>query len=965
MEGFLVTAATGALKSVLVKIAAMAGDTRSNGVRGQISFLADELAAMHAFLLRMSDSEEGNADPQDKAWMREVRELSYDIEDSLDEFMLHLDGESANPDGFIDKFRNLLAKIVARHRIPKMIGEFKAQIKQVGERNARYRSNGGISLRTANATVDQRALTIFQDVSSLVGVDQPKKEFIDLLMKDDGHVASEHLRIISIVGIGGLGKTTIANLVFEELREQFDCSAFVSVSRNPDISGILRIILSEVSAEPYGNTESGDVQQLIRKITTFLKNKRYLIVIDDLWNIESWKIIKCAFSRSITGNRIITTTRINEVAKSCCFPHVHRVYKLRPLHFVDSKRLFLKRIFGLEECPSHLTEVCCNILAKCDGLPLATIAISGLLATKAPTEDQWNQVEKSIGYALERNEDVNGMIRILSLSYFDLPHNLRTCLLYLCTFPEDYIIHKKRLVRRWIAEGFIHEEHGHTLYELGQRCFNELINRSLIEPRYIGKFGEVKSCRVHDTILDFIRSKSIEENFVTLLGIPNVPIDRQKKVQRLSLLVNTEEYYSSLEENNIKYVLDKKEDDSNEQEDNSNGFHILKKLNLCNARLLTIFPHSVKVPSLLQFRRLRVLDFEGCEQLENHHLANIENLLHLKYLSIKDTIVNVLPTQIIRLRYLQTLNVDVRGAINIPTHIYRLRQLTYLLVDMRCQLPAKIGNMQALQELKVVNVLAQSLNTLQGLGKLTNLRKLSIFMPGHHADAAERYKGHMKAMISSICKLGRDNLHCLTIHISSVSADDFIQEPWCPPPLSLQELVINQAPMSRVPRWIGSLVNLQRLGLYLKELSQEDVSTLGGLPALLSLILYVEEVITEEGGRLRISSSYGFPSLERIRLGGESCRLELTFEVGCLPKLQQLNLECMVAEENHTSSSNVVFGIEHLSRLTSIYCCIHYKYETRLAKVAMLAALERSIISHPNQPTFTKEEYGDFVDEFC
>jgi hypothetical protein len=99
---------------------------------------------------------------------------------------------------------------------------------------------------------------------------------------------------------------------------------------------------------------------------------------------------------------------------------------------------------------------------------------------------------------------------------------------------------------------------------------------------------------------------------------------------------------------------------------------------------------------------------------------------------------------------------------------------------MRCQLPDKIGNMQALQELKVVNVLAQSLNTLQGLGKLTNLRKLSIFMPGHHADAAERYKGHMKAMISSICKLRRDNLHCLTIHISSVSADDFIQEPWCP-----------------------------------------------------------------------------------------------------------------------------------------------------------------------------------------
>uniref|UniRef100_A0A0D9X796 Uncharacterized protein n=1 Tax=Leersia perrieri TaxID=77586 RepID=A0A0D9X796_9ORYZ len=225
MESFLVSAATGALKSVLVKLAAMAageGQMRSKGLRRQIRHLADELAAMHAFLLKMSDSEEDH-DVQDKAWMKEVRELSYDIEDSLDEFMLRIGDESVNPDGLIDKCKNLVTKTKARYRIPRLIEEFKAQIRVVGERNARYRSGESISLRTTNVTVDQRALTIFQDVSSPVGIDEPKKELVDLLMNDYGNMASKQPRVISIVGVRGLGKTTIANQIFEQLKEQFDC----------------------------------------------------------------------------------------------------------------------------------------------------------------------------------------------------------------------------------------------------------------------------------------------------------------------------------------------------------------------------------------------------------------------------------------------------------------------------------------------------------------------------------------------------------------------------------------------------------------------------------------------------------------------------------------------------------------------------------------------------------------------
>jgi disease resistance protein RPM1 len=173
--------------------------------------------------------------------------------------------------------------------------------------------------------------------------------------------------------------------------------------------------------------------------------------VDDLWDSESWETIQNAFIKNSCASRIITTTRKIEVAQSCCTLRRGHTYKLRPLNPGNSRKLFLKRIFGSEEgCPSDLSEVCDDILKKCDGLPLAIIAIAGLLAGKAPTVDEWNKVQCSFGHALERHSDVNRMIQILSLSYFDLPLHLRSCLLYLSIFPEDCVIGKDRLILRWI-----------------------------------------------------------------------------------------------------------------------------------------------------------------------------------------------------------------------------------------------------------------------------------------------------------------------------------------------------------------------------------------------------------------------------------------------------------------------------------------------------------------------------------
>jgi disease resistance protein RPM1 len=151
----------------------------------------------------------------------------------------------------------------------------------VGDRNKRYKSNETI-MNTSNATMDHRALAIFEDASKLVGIDEPKDELMKWLARKYQGVASEPLevveppKVVSIIGFGGMGKTTLANQVYVELKNQFDfdCWAFVSVSRNPDMMKILRTIHSEVSNEPYASTEAGNIQQIIGRITDFLKDKR-------------------------------------------------------------------------------------------------------------------------------------------------------------------------------------------------------------------------------------------------------------------------------------------------------------------------------------------------------------------------------------------------------------------------------------------------------------------------------------------------------------------------------------------------------------------------------------------------------------------------------------------------------------------------------------------------------------------
>nr|UBY07330.1 NBS-LRR disease resistance protein [Dasypyrum villosum] len=919
MEAALVSVATGVLKPVIGKLTVLLGTEykRFKTVHKEIKSLTRELAAMEAFLLKMSEEED--PDVQDKVWMNEVRELSYDMEDAIDDFMQSISDKDEKPDGFIEKIKSSLGKLgkmKARRRIGKEIQDLKNQIKEVGERNARYKGRQTFT-STKNETVDPRALAIFEHASKLVGIDGPKAAIIKLLAQEDGRASTQQqLKIVSIVGSGGMGKTTLANQVYQELRGQYECWAFISVSRNPDMTKILRTILSEVARKDYGGTEAGSTLQLISKIADFLEDKRYFVVVDDIWDVDTWDIIKRAFPATSSTSRIITTTRINSVAHSCCSSFNGRIYNIRGLDMVHSRQLFHRRLFKSDEdCPSYLEEISEQILEKCDGLPLAIIAISGLLANTERRENMWNQVKDSIGRALERNPSVEGMMKILSLSYFDLPAYLKTCLLYLSIYQEDSTIEKKYLIRRWIGEGLIHTDGRYTAYELGERCFNDLLNRGLIQPGETNEYGEVMSCRVHDTILDFIISKSIEENFVTLLGVPPLTIGNQSKVVRRLCLQGVEE---------------------------GNSVVLIADLVFSHVRSLTMVRGLSEIPSLEKFRHLRVLDFMYCSELEDHHLENIVRLFQLRYLNLKGTKISKLPEQIGRLGCLEVLDLRRTYVQELPPSIVNLKQLMHLFVDDDVKFPDGIVKMQALETLEDVNASIQPLDFMCGLGQLMNLRNLRLAFEFHSdtKDTNMARKEHNKAIISSLCKLGTQNLRSLIIRDESDLLDD---ESLCLP--ILEYLSIHFLIFSEVPTWVGSLRNLQRLRLAVEGLKQDDLCTLGALPSLLVLDLN-DKIGSNE--KLRFSGEVGFRFLKIFIYYGGVGRVDLMFGTGSMPKLEKLEL-------NHfrmVEANFLGFGIENLPCLTSVKCiCVKGDGIFEAVKTVM----EREASTHPNHPSLLFE----------
>ncbi|KAK1620746.1 hypothetical protein QYE76_026263 [Lolium multiflorum] len=468
-------------------------------VGGQVAELRDELATMKAVLLMLSNADDGSVDPFVREWMNQVRELAYDAEDCIHLYIFRV--RCRPNDRFFVWSRRLLATLFSRRRLADEIRDLRARAVVISERHARYGLSREALSRSSSLAPAPRTTThtlrAANDPDQFVGISEQAKLLAAKVEKMDDN---KERKVFSVVGFGGLGKTTLAMEVCRQLEAMFERQAQVSVSQTfdgrKDLQALLKRVLQQIvnvkpdkekgiKEEDSLTPDDMDLAGLTSTIEEKLKDKRYLIVIDDVWTIAAWEVIQSKFPRNNNGSRIIVTTRIDTVAKACS-PGSDCIHQIEPLNEKDSEKLFLSRAFGSKDasCPKELKDEMGKILKKCAGMPMAIVSIASLLASyqSLDSKDMWERICRSIGSEMESNPTLEGMRQIVTLSYNHLPHHLKLCMMYLSIFPEDYVVVKDRLLHRWIAEGLVEEKRGLTSFEVAEGYYKELMSRNMIDP---------------------------------------------------------------------------------------------------------------------------------------------------------------------------------------------------------------------------------------------------------------------------------------------------------------------------------------------------------------------------------------------------------------------------------------------------------------------------------------------------
>ncbi|KAM2066656.1 hypothetical protein ACFX1T_043104 [Malus domestica] len=683
----------------------------------------------------------------------------------------------------------------------------------------------------------------------IFGREQEKKDLVSKLL-NESRQEERSLLVIPIVGMGGMGKTTLAQQAFndENVKACFKIKIWVCVSDPFDEIKIAKAIIEGVGATP---PNSDELETLLQCIFKSIEGKKFLLVLDDVWTEDErkWEKLKLPLIQSgDCGSRILVTTRKQKVADMMGAP-THTIY-LERLSEQNCLSIFNRMAFYNGDKDGALEAIGEEIAKKCKGLPLAAKTLGSLMRFKK-TEKEWQEVLNSKIWELEEVEQQ--VFQPLLLSYFDLAPTVKRCLLYCVIFPKDHLIDKYHLIELWMSQDYLYSKGKIKKEKIGQSCFDNLVMRSFFQDFKKDGDGDILRCKMHDIVHDFLQFLTQNECFTMEVKGGNDTIEALgDKIRHLTLVLAPK--------GPLSCVLSSS----------------------CDLRTLATFDS-----------KFTIVDSTLMSQLK-----------HLRTLNLSDNSIEVLPEEIGKLVHLRFIdlskNDDLKKLPNGVCNLYNLQTLRLERCGELESLPHSMGKLINLKHLYVWG--CHNLKYLpKGIGRLINLRRLDRCPVGGGKDDDEAFKlgdlrnldqlqgalwieivGDVKVVAGEHEKaspLGnKQQLSELRIEFECGTAEilNFLR-----PHPNLECLRIKGYNGSSAPNWIMSLNNLRVLDLaWWKEC--EVLPPLGILPSLERLIVMGMKGVKKVGVE--------FLGIEKETSSASSC-------ITLFPKLKTLKLWYMEAWE--------------------------------------------------------------------
>ncbi|EOA33615.1 hypothetical protein CARUB_v10019766mg [Capsella rubella] len=676
---------------------------RLQGVQDQVTELKGDLNLLRSFLKDADAKKHTSATV--KKCIEDIKEIVYDGEDIIETFLLKQ--KLRETSGIRKSITRLALVIPDRRKITLDMGGISKRISKVINEMKDFGVQQIIVQTFADGGYIPQPRTFPNDhEGDFVGLEANVKTLVEYL------VEKEDIQIVSVTGMGGLGKTTIARHVFnhEDVKYQFERLAWVCVSKEFTQKYVWQTILNNLtSKERKDEILKMDEAELQDELFQLLATSKSLIVFDDIWRIEDWDKIKQIFPPK-QGWKVLLTSRNDRVAMHDA---IHVKFKPDFLTDQDSWTLFERKAMPRKDDSEYKVyeKLGKEMVKQCKGLPLAVKALASLLSQTGKIVDEWKRLSHNVVGRTSANND--SIESVLSLSFEELPGYLKHCFLYLSHFPEDYAIRVKNLAYYWAAEGIRRprDYDGASIKQIAYGYIEELVKRNMVISERDSKTSRFETCQLHDVMRDLCLLKAKEENFVHIVENSASAATTQSpwKSRRIAVhRLDDETYLWELE------ILNPK----------------LRSL-LIIRKVLLLSKWMASGMCFTRLQLMRLLDLSHVNFKGGKLPSSIGKLIHLRYLSLYRAKVSYLPSSIRNLKQLLYLDlrVDYDILIYMPNILKEMRELAYLHVplEMRYKTKLELGNLLNLETLKNFSTEYSSVKDLQ---QMTRLETLSMSFTG-------------------------------------------------------------------------------------------------------------------------------------------------------------------------------------------------------------------------------------------